>query len=58
MTRAKKNVMMQQQRTDMDNVVPIVEQETPPLVVDRNKLKVCWLTAELVFASPSVIDHM
>lgn len=51
MTRAKKNVMMQQQqRTDVDSAVPIVEQETPPLVVDRNKLKVRWSTAELVFA--------
>lgn len=47
MTRAKKNVMMQQQRTDVDSAV---EQETPPLVVDRNKLKVCWSTAELVFS--------
>lgn len=40
MTRAKKN-MMQQQMSNVDSAVQMAEQETPPLVVDRNKLKVC-----------------
>lgn len=61
LTRAKKNTMMhqqQQQTINVDEAVQILEQETPPLVVNRNKLKVCWVTAELSFASPSVADHM
>lgn len=56
-TRAKKNVVMQQQMINVDEAVQILEQETPPLVVNRNKLKVCWMTAELIFASASVTDH-
>lgn len=50
-TRAKKNVVMQQQMINVDEAVQILEQETPPLVVNRNKLKVCWMTAELIFAT-------
>lgn len=56
-TRAKKNVVMQQQMINVDEAVQILEQETPPLVVNRNKLKVCWMIAELIFASASVTDH-
>lgn len=44
--------MMQQQMINVDQAVQVLEQETPPLVVNKNKLKVCWLTAELIFASP------
>lgn len=44
----KKNVVMQQQMINMDEAVQNSEQETPPLVVNRNKLKVSWMTAELI----------
>lgn len=50
MTRAKKNTVMQQQMINVDKAVEVLEQETPPLMVNRNKLKVCWMTAELIFA--------
>lgn len=40
MTRAKKNAVMQQQVIDVDTALQILEQENPPLVVDRHKLKV------------------
>lgn len=40
MTRGKKNAVMQQQVMDVDTALQILEQGTPPLVVDRDKLKV------------------
>lgn len=52
MTQAKKNTAMQQQMINVDKAVDkVLEQETPPLVVNRNQLKVCWMTAEVSFAS-------
>lgn len=41
MTRALKNAVMQQQMINVDKALQILDQETPPLVVDRDKLKVC-----------------
>ncbi|KAI3361362.1 hypothetical protein L3Q82_013546 [Scortum barcoo] len=39
MTRALKNAVLQQQMIDVDKALQILDQETPPLVVDRDKLK-------------------
>ncbi|XP_017265508.1 ATPase family AAA domain-containing protein 2 isoform X2 [Kryptolebias marmoratus] len=39
MTRALKNTVLQQQMIDADKALQILNQETPPLVVDRNRLK-------------------
>ncbi|XP_037533049.1 ATPase family AAA domain-containing protein 2 [Nematolebias whitei] len=39
MTRALKSTVLQQQVIDVDKAVQILDQETPPLVVDRNRLK-------------------
>lgn len=41
MTRALKNAVLQQQMIDVDKALQILDQEIPPLVVDRDKLKVC-----------------
>lgn len=41
MTRSLKNAVMQQQMISVDKALQILDQETPPLVVDREKLKVC-----------------
>ncbi|KAM6994457.1 ATPase family AAA domain-containing protein 2 [Tautogolabrus adspersus] len=38
-TRALKNTVLQQQMIDVDKATQILDQETPPLVVDRDKLK-------------------
>ncbi|KAI9545029.1 hypothetical protein NQZ68_039941 [Dissostichus eleginoides] len=38
-TRALKNAVQQQQKVDVDKALQILEQETPPLVVDRDGLK-------------------
>ncbi|XP_034730547.1 ATPase family AAA domain-containing protein 2-like isoform X2 [Etheostoma cragini] len=38
-TRAHKNAVLQQQMVDVDQALHILDQETPPLVVDRDKLK-------------------
>ncbi|KAM6909707.1 ATPase family AAA domain-containing protein 2 [Xenentodon cancila] len=38
-TRALKNTVLQQQMIDVDKALQILDQETPPLVVDRDKLK-------------------
>uniref|UniRef100_A0AAQ6A0W4 ATPase family AAA domain-containing protein 2 n=1 Tax=Amphiprion ocellaris TaxID=80972 RepID=A0AAQ6A0W4_AMPOC len=43
MTRALKNAVLQQQMINVDKALQILDQETPPLVVDRDKLKV-WDT--------------
>lgn len=40
-TRALKNAVLQQQMINVDKAMQILEQETLPLVVDRDKLKVC-----------------
>lgn len=40
MTRTPKNTGQQQQMMDVDEAVQILDQETPPLVMDKNKLKV------------------
>ncbi|XP_053183237.1 ATPase family AAA domain-containing protein 2-like isoform X2 [Scomber japonicus] len=39
LTRALKNVVQQQQMMDVGKTLQILDQEPPPLVVDRNKLK-------------------
>lgn len=39
-TRALKNAVLQQQMINVDKALQILDQETPPLVVDRDKLKV------------------
>ncbi|XP_044062597.1 ATPase family AAA domain-containing protein 2-like isoform X2 [Siniperca chuatsi] len=39
MTRALKNAVLQQQMIDVDKALQILDKETPPLVVDRDKLK-------------------
>ncbi|XP_071326843.1 ATPase family AAA domain-containing protein 2-like isoform X2 [Trachinotus anak] len=39
MTRALKNAVLQQQMIDVDKALQILDQEIPPLVVDRDKLK-------------------
>lgn len=41
MTRALKNAVMQQQVFQAEKALQILDQETAPLVVDRDKLKVC-----------------
>ncbi|XP_026148827.1 ATPase family AAA domain-containing protein 2 isoform X2 [Mastacembelus armatus] len=38
-TRALKNAVLQQQMIDVGKALQILDQETPPLVVDRDKLK-------------------
>ncbi|XP_059195973.1 ATPase family AAA domain-containing protein 2-like isoform X2 [Centropristis striata] len=38
-TRALKNAVLQQQMVDVDRALQILHHETPPLVVDRDKLK-------------------
>ncbi|XP_070690704.1 ATPase family AAA domain-containing protein 2-like [Pempheris klunzingeri] len=38
-TRALKNAVLQQQMIDVDKALQILDKETPPLVVDRDKLK-------------------
>ncbi|XP_030606598.1 ATPase family AAA domain-containing protein 2 isoform X3 [Archocentrus centrarchus] len=40
MTRALKNAVLQQQMIDVDKALQILDEETPPLVVDKDKLKV------------------
>lgn len=42
MTRALKNSVLQQQAINVDEVLQILDEDTPPLVVDREKLKV-WV---------------
>uniref|UniRef100_A0A667Y880 ATPase family AAA domain-containing protein 2 n=1 Tax=Myripristis murdjan TaxID=586833 RepID=A0A667Y880_9TELE len=39
MTRALKNAVLQQQMIDVETALHILDQETPPVVVDRDKLK-------------------
>ncbi|XP_013879634.1 ATPase family AAA domain-containing protein 2 [Austrofundulus limnaeus] len=39
MTRAVKSTVLQQQTVDSDEALQILNEETPPLVVDRNRLK-------------------
>ncbi|XP_039974151.1 ATPase family AAA domain-containing protein 2-like isoform X2 [Xiphias gladius] len=39
MTRALKNAVLQQQMIDVDKALQILDQEIPPLAVDREKLK-------------------
>lgn len=41
MTRALKNAVIQQQVFSVDKALQILDQETPLLVVDKDKLKVC-----------------
>lgn len=43
MTRSLKNAVLQQQKFDVDKALQILDQETPPLVVDGEKLKVCGI---------------
>lgn len=44
MTRALKNTMLQQHVIPADKALQILNEENPPLVVDRDKLKVCDVT--------------
>lgn len=57
MTRAKKNTAMQERTIDVSKALQTLEQETP-VVVDRDKLKVRWMTASVIFVSPSGIDSI
>lgn len=50
-TRALKNAVLQQQMIDVDKALQILDQETPPLVVDRDKLKVCGICVPVVLCS-------
>lgn len=43
MTRSLRNAVMQQQMISVDKALQILDQETPPLVVDTEKLKVCGM---------------
>lgn len=43
MTRALKHAVMQQQKINVDKALQILDQETPPLVVDKDRLKVCGI---------------
>lgn len=43
MTRALKHAVMQQQMINVDKALQILDQETPPLVVDKDRLKVCGI---------------
>lgn len=47
-TRSLKNAVMQQQMISVDKALQILDHETPPLVVDREKLKVCVIKYLLV----------
>lgn len=49
MTRALKNAVLQQQMINVDKALQILDKETPPVVVDKDKLKV-WDTVCVVFA--------
>lgn len=40
MTRGLKHAVLLQQKIDVDKALQILDEETPPLVVDRDKLKV------------------
>uniref|UniRef100_A0AAX7UTR2 ATPase family AAA domain-containing protein 2 n=1 Tax=Astatotilapia calliptera TaxID=8154 RepID=A0AAX7UTR2_ASTCA len=40
MTRALKNAVLQQQMINVDKALQILDEETPPVVVDKDKLKV------------------
>lgn len=40
MTRGLKSQVLQQQMIDVDKALEILDQKIPPLVVDRDKLKV------------------
>lgn len=42
MTRSQKNAVMQQM-ISVDKALQMLDQETPPLVVDTEKLKVCGM---------------
>lgn len=44
MTRALKNTMLQQHMIPVDKALQILNEESPPLVVDRDRLKVCEAT--------------
>lgn len=50
MTRALKNAVMQQQVFSVDKALQILDQETPLLVVDKDKLKVCLFNEKRVFS--------
>lgn len=50
MTRGKKNTALQQRTVNLDKAQQILEQKTP-LVVDRDKLKVRWMTAAVIVES-------
>lgn len=50
MTRALKNAVMQQQVFSVDKALQILHQETPLLVVDKDKLKVCLFDERRVFS--------
>lgn len=58
MTRAKKNLVMQQETITVDKAAQVLEETPPPVISDRNKLQVCLMAAELILASPSVVGHM
>lgn len=45
-TRALKHTVLQQQTIDVDKALQILDEEPPPLVVDRDKLKV-WDTVKI-----------
>lgn len=49
MTRALKNAVLQQQMINVDKALQILDEETPPVVVDKDKLKV-WDTICVVCA--------
>lgn len=48
-TRSLKTTVQQQQFIDVDKALQILDQETPPLVVDKVKLKVCRILWVLVY---------
>lgn len=67
MTRALKHaVLQQQQMIHVDKALQILDQETPPLVVDRDKLKVrdtvhvcvCWLILHNIIITPCQIGFL
>lgn len=48
-TRSLKTTVQQQQFIDVHKALQILDQETPPLVVDKVKLKVCGILWVLVY---------
>lgn len=49
MTRALKNTVLQQHMVPVDKALQILNEESPPLVVDRDKLQVCHFAFNFPF---------